>query len=1334
MTPPPLNRASRSLGQQAVTTSFLLSNLHCPSCVSTIREVLQEACTDHIRWVSPNIVTSVVTVEHDPAALLSDMTAALTDAGFDICGVTSSAGETLFDFDAQRPSSQSSGAAGPSIPRPFSSSSSAAAAAAAATASFTGTQTHGVDESGYDDLDAKDTKAKQKAPMPAAPSSSWGFSPLSRWMSAPRLERRGPTNYERAAQAHLNNCEQCRRLQSDGGSPSKANHDASDGAVQPPLTTTTTTTTAASTTVPSGTKIDVRSGGNKPSGAGNAGDCEAAGISEKTFVTVEAEDAPVNRPTWRANLAVGGMTCAVCVNAITDELKKRDWISKVTVNLISNSATVEFDDKNKEADIVETIEDLGYDATVDSIVCIQPRTQQQQQDDEAAEGRHERTVEILIEGLYCEHCPDRVTSSLAGFRRPSLNVVTKPTPQRPILKLTYVPDAPAFTIRHILAAIEASDSALSASIYHPPTLEERSKIIQAKHQRQILYRVIFTGIVCIPTFIIGIIYMSLLPSHSHGRMFMMEPWTSGISRIQIALFVLATPVYFYSAAIFHVRAFKEIRTLWRRGSRTPILQRFYRFGSMNTLMSLGTTIAYISSVSQMIAAAAYRPAHISDSNFYFDSVVFLTFFLLCGRLIEAYSKSRTGNAVEMLGRLRPNTAILVGVSTTTTTIDSDKEVVEAIESVVDQDAPSATGAAGLPTAPGNTSGGTVIKADLLDYGDVVRVLHGASPPADGVIVHGRSNFDESSLTGESRLVPKVVGDEVFSGTVNKEAPVLVRVTGTSGTSMLDQIVAVVREGQTKRAPMEQIADLLTTYFVPVVTLVAISTWVIWLSLGLTGSIPGHFLDVNSGGWVAFSLQFAIAVFVVACPCGLGLAAPTAIFVAGGMAAKYGILAKGGGEAFEKASRIDCVVFDKTGTLTLGGEPTVTDSAIYPDEDDGEEANENSQRKADLLGALQAVEENSGHPIAKAIVSFCSASNNNSDSTRHRGGRADDLQEVAGRGMRAVYHSADGPQHSFEIIVGNEALMADFSVPVSAPMAARLQQWKSDAKSVALAATRPFVQEADVSAHPQQPWTLAAALSISDPVRPEAAPILAALQARGVLVYMLSGDNATTAAAVARQLGIPADQVIAEVLPTEKATKIQALQASLPGHTTRFGRTAAKKTTAERTSNGSASAAAAAAYPSSSSPSSSPRRRAVVAMVGDGINDSPALTQADVGIAVGSGSDVAISSADFVLVQSNLQAVVTLIELSRAVFRRIAFNFGWALVYNVVAVPIAAGALYPIQTATTKHVRLDPVWASLAMALSSISVVLSSLALRSRIPGLGFRPTVVRVPPPPVGAN
>ncbi|TRX94320.1 hypothetical protein FHL15_004787 [Xylaria flabelliformis] len=1099
-------------------TTFLVANIHCPTCVSSIKDALKEL--DGVRWVSPNIITSCVAVDHDSAVSIMQMASKLEEAGFEVSSVSSENGGNLLDNpirgDAQLLNS------------------------------FDG---------------AGDYFSK--------------FKRLTYPQKAIAEKVR--------ARAHLNNCEQCR----------------TDGAKEDPAGT--------------GATFDITSQlAGSSTGKNNL--AQATVTSTHSPATVSNG---ISAPrSWRASLAISGMTCAACSNGITSELEKKDWILEAVVNLVTNSAIVEYiGDKEDITKIVEIIEDLGYDAHTDQVSATS--------DENDKQVAHQRTVQIRINGFYCPHCGDRVASSAAGFQH-DIRINRRATFQYPILELTYVPQVPRFTIRHILAAIEASDPAFKASIYHPPTLEERAKRIQAQHQRKIFVRALLTLIIAIPTFIIGIIYMSLLSDSNSGKKYLMKPWVSGINRAQIALFVLATPVYFCAADVFHRRTVKEIWSLWRPGSQAPILRRFYRFGSMNMLISLGTTIAYVSSVAQMIAAAAKNLHMIDDKDFYFDSVVFLTLFLLVGRFLEAYSKSKTGNAVDALGKLRPTTALLVE-----------------------------------ETKPGKTTD-RIVGTDMLEFGDTVRVPHGASPPCDGEVLQGNTAFDEASLTGESRPIKKGVGDQVFSGTMNQGTPILIRVTGTAGQSMLDQIVKVVREGQTKRAPMEKVADALVAYFVPVITSIAVITWIVWLAIGLTN----HQLAINDP--VPFSLQFAIAVFIVACPCGLALAAPTAIFVGGGLAAKYGILVKGGGAAFEKASRIDCIVFDKTGTLTIGGEPSVTDSETYFDGGIGQ--------KNRLFAALQAVEENSSHPIAKAIVTYCKTKTTGLVTVT-------DVEEIPGRGLKALCDgdTQDTQDDSFAILVGNESLMRDFSVTIPPAATTSLQIWKTEAKSVALIATKP--------SHTDARYTLSAALSISDPIRPETPTVINSLRSNGCDVWMLSGDNAITARAVALRIGIPEDNVIAEVLPTQKFEKIKYLQSTLK----------ARRGDAEEDLS----------------------RRATVAMVGDGINDAPALSMADVGIAIGSGSDVAISSADFVLVNSNLTSVVTLLELSRKVFRRIKFNFGWALIYNLIAIPIAAGCLYAVEVGG-KHVTLDPVWASLAMALSSFSVVMSSLALKTRIPGIGFR--------------
>ena len=933
---------------------------------------------------------------------------------------------------------------------------------------------------------------------------------------------------------------------------------------------------------------------------------------------------------WRATYSVGGMTCSACVGNISSALQQHDYIESVDVNLLSNSATIVFLGKDRLSQIQETIEDAGYDATLDNVINVEREEQEIKQ----------RSMSIRIDGMYCHHCPPRIINTLSELYDHKIEFEDPPLAEKtPILRIKYMPDTPKFTIRHITESVAAIDPAFKVSMYHPPTIEERARDMHARERQRILFRLCLSITVAIPTFIIGIVYMDLVSKNNRSRQYLMQPmWVGNVSRTEWILFIMATPVYFFAADTFHVRALKEIRAMWRPGSRTPFLQRFYRFGSMNMLISLGTSIAYFASIAEL-ARAATRQSSGALNDSYFDSVVFLTMFILIGRFLEAYSKAKTGDAVTSLGKLRPNEAIL---------IDSTEQ------------------------------GGRKVSADLLEIGDIVRVPHGASPPFDGVVLEGTATFDESSLTGESRPVSKASGDTVYSGTVNKGGPITVRITTVSGTSMLDQIINAVREGQTRRAPVERAADIITSHFVPFVVFVAIVTWLVWLGLGMSGTLPNDWRDAGSGAWPLWSLRFAIAVFVIACPCGIGLAAPTALFVGGGLAAKHGILVKGGGEAFQEASSLNCIVFDKTGTLTQGGDPVVTEYEVLE-----------GQAKGSILDMVKQLEEGSSHPVARAIVSFC-----NSQSTQRE---VSDIEEVPGKGLKGHFTAILATDCNISVIIGNEAFMADHQVPILPSTTATLESWKSQGKSVALAAISTNHRRSDSApthTPPTSLWTLAALFAIADPLRPEAASTIAALRSRGLDVWMLSGDNPTTARAVGAMVGIPPSNIIAGVLPDQKAAKIQYLQRAL-------GATASSWRSPLIRKRGAAG-------------------RANVAMVGDGINDAPALAAADVSIAVGSGSDVALSSASFVLVASDLRAVLTLFALSKAVFRRVCFNFGWALVYNLLAMPIAAGVLYPVRTGAGTHVRLDPVWASLAMALSSVSVVCSSLLLRSGWKGVGFR--------------
>jgi len=933
---------------------------------------------------------------------------------------------------------------------------------------------------------------------------------------------------------------------------------------------------------------------------------------------------------FTATLSIAGMTCAACILAINEGVRELSFLASISVSLITNSATIVFAGPKNNVDIiVETIEDRGYGCEVETIA-------------EAGglqEGmKGERTVMIRIAGMFCHRCPQSVFESLSSAFPGLLNVEKQPSIEDPVIVLTYHPQHGIITIRDILATLAGINDRLRITIYHPPTIEERSRALQLRERSRLLLRLLLSFVVAIPTFLISVVWMSLVPSTNTVRKYFGENmWAGANTRTEWALFFLATPVMFLAADVFHLRAIKEIRALWSSKSSVPILRRFYRFGSMNLLMSAGTSVAYFPSIA-VLALNSRKSVHHHHGQMstYFDAVVFLTMFILAGRCLEAYSKSKTGDAVTMLGKLRPTEALLVR---------SNQDFQISLE-------------ASQPTI--STTNIEKVNVDLLEVGDVVRVLRGASPPADGTVFLGQSTFDESPLTGESRPINKVPGDQVFTGTVNIGQPISVRVTDISGASMLDQIVKVVREGQTKRAPVERIADILTGYFVPVITLVAVTTFVVWFGLGLGGILPVSWRDNDTGGWAFWALQFAIAVFVGACPCGIALAAPTALFVGSGLAARHGILVKGGGEAFQEASALDVVVFDKTGTLTEGGSPSVTNHDILAS--DVEEAKV-------IWAITQALEDSSSHPMASAITTLCAEQDCAAviDST---------VEEIPGHGLKGLFTVRTPTSNTrYEGAIGNETFISSLGTPIDTCWSNNTIAWKNSGKSIALLALRPLSL---LDGEPPA-FKLAAQFATTDPIRPEASFVLSALRQQGLSTWMISGDNITTAMAVGRLLGIPAKNIIAGVLPSEKAEKIRWLQSSA---SKRYGKPG----------------------------------RAIVAMVGDGINDSPALVAADVGISVGSGSDIAISSAKFVLVSSNLHSLLTLITLSRTVFRRVKFNFGWALVYNVALLPIAAGVIYPVHG----HPRLNPVWASLAMAMSSLSVICSSLVMRTRIPVLGFR--------------
>jgi Cu+-exporting ATPase len=583
---------------------------------------------------------------------------------------------------------------------------------------------------------------------------------------------------------------------------------------------------------------------------------------------------------------------------------------------------------------------------------------------------------------------------------------------------------------------------------------------------------------------------------------------------------------------------------------------------MNTLVAVGTGAAFLYSVVATVAPGFFLSRGLNP-DVYYEAVVFIIALILMGNALEARAKRQTSSALRALVQLQPKTARV---------LRDGAEVDLPVEEV--------------------------------RHGDVIVVRPGERIPVDGEVISGSSAVDESMLTGESAPVEKAAGDRVIGATINRTGAFRYRATTLGADSVLAQIVKLMRDAQGSRAPIQRLADRISAVFVPVVISIAIATFVIW------------FVTADAAPGVR-AFAAAVAVLIIACPCAMGLAVPTAVMVSTGKGAEMGVLIKGG-EALQRAGDIGTVVLDKTGTITEG-RPTVTDVVATPAW---------TGREDELLRLVASVEASSEHPLADAIV-------RRAKDAGLALVEAESFQSITGRGAMGVIEGR-------ALVIGNEALMADYGLRVDAlaDAAARLT---GEAK------TPVFV---DVDGE------LAGLLAVADPIKASSREAIGRLHRMGLQVVMLTGDNPRTADAVARQAGV--DRVVAGVLPEGKVAEIRRLQEA----------------------------------------------GQVVAMVGDGINDAPALAQADVGIAIGTGTDIAIEASDVTLMRGDLRGVASAIALSRATMRTMKQNLFWAFIYNVVGIPIAAGILYP-----ALGLLLSPILASAAMAFSSVSVVGNSLRLR-----------------------
>jgi Cu+-exporting ATPase len=615
--------------------------------------------------------------------------------------------------------------------------------------------------------------------------------------------------------------------------------------------------------------------------------------------------------------------------------------------------------------------------------------------------------------------------------------------------------------------------------------------------------------------------------------------------------LLATPVVLWGGWPFFVRGWSSI---------------VHRSLNMFTLIALGTGMAYVYSVVARVAPgifpASFRGAD-GEVGVYFEAAAAIVTLVLLGQVLELRARSRTGAAIKALLGLAPKSARRLG------------------EDGREEDVP----------------------LDQIQPGDRLRVRPGEKVPVDGAVVEGTSAVDESMVTGESIPVEKRPGDRVIGATVNGRGGLVMRAERVGAETLLAQIVRMVGEAQRSRAPIQRLVDQVAAWFVPIVILAAIATFIVWM---VAGPAPA----------VAYAIVNAVAVLIIACPCALGLATPMSIMVATGKGAGAGVLFRNA-EAIEVLRKVDTLVMDKTGTLTEGKPRLVS---LQPAA---------GWSEGDLLRLAASLERGSEHPLAAAIVG----------GAEERGAvltAASDFQSVTGQGVKG---SVEGRQ----VALGNRALMDGLGIdPGDLP--ARADQLRQDGQTVMLVA---------VDGRP------AGLLGVADPVKESAAEAVRRLRDLGLRIVMLTGDNRTTAEAVARQVGI--DEVIAEVLPDAKAEAVKRLQ--------KEGR--------------------------------------VVAMAGDGVNDAPALAQAEVGIAMGTGTDVAMESAGVTLIKGDLRGIVRARRLSQATIGNIRQNLFFAFIYNVLGIPIAAGILYP-----AFGILLSPMIAAAAMSFSSVSVIANSLRLRS----------------------
>ena len=802
-------------------------------------------------------------------------------------------------------------------------------------------------------------------------------------------------------------------------------------------------------------------------------------------------------------LPVTGMTCANCAMNIERGLKKLPGVDDAKVNFAAEQAAVTFDPKSASPrDLVDKVEGLGFKVTT-------------------------AHIDFPVTGMTCANCAMNIERALNNKVPGVVGAAVNFAAER--ATVDYLPSMA--TAEDLAAAVEkAGFGAIIQQEGEPADAEAEARKREIDDQTR--------------KFRVGVIFALPLFLLSMGRDFgIIGPW-SHQPWVNWFFLLLATPVQFYTGWDYYVSGLKSLRN---------------KSANMDVLVAMGSSTAYIYSLAVLLIPG------LGDHVYFETSAVIITLIKM-GKLLEARSKGKTGNAIRKLMGLRPKTATVIRE-------ESEQE----------------------------------IPIDRVRVDDVVVVRPGERIPVDGRVLDGTSAVDESMLTGEPLPVDKSRGDTVAAGTINGQGVLTFTATRVGRETALAQIIRLVQEAQGSKAPIQALADRVAALFVPAIILIALVVFVIWW-----GAV---------GDFVTAMIRM-VAVLVIACPCALGLATPTAIMAGTGKGAERGILFKNS-RALEGATHLSAVVLDKTGTITEG-KPVVTDIVSHT---------ENGVTDDQLLTIAASVEKGSEHPLGRAVV---------------RKAKRLSLNLLPVQHFKA--HGGDGV----------EASVGDCLVKVGKPHwfhdQPDLITGKWDAQIAALQAQGKTVM---VVAQADQMMGL---LAVSDQIKADSSAAIGALKKQRLETVMLTGDNPRAAEAIARQAGV--DRVQAEVRPEEKALQVKALQ----------------------------------------------KKGKHVAMVGDGINDAPALAQADIGFAIGTGTDVAIETADVILSAGSLKGVPRAIALSRATMTTIRQNLFWAFFYNAVLIPVAAGALYPFEALPMMLRQLHPILAAMAMAFSSISVVFNSLRL------------------------